>query len=784
MALKYNKLVSGERYSLSYILSEDNRIIIPDLQRDYCWGNNVTSSDISKTYASAFVEGLINNLAQAKDQDSLNLGLIYGYEAPAGHIQLCDGQQRFTTLFLLIGMINRKTEDNKFQQYLISDFEMSDDHEPRLQYSIRESSLYFLSDLTMHFFLGGHNLRVFEIEKQSWFFNDYKLDPSIQSMLKALKDIEAILDAPNTNPVEIGEKIIGNLTFMYYDMGNRRTGEETFVIINTTGEPLSTTENLKALLFSHQKNDEQQKECVDKWETWEQFFWIQRDKKKNDTADNGMAEFFRWIMLLRHHEHQEEKEFEKIQESGSYTLDLSIPVSLINEYFEIVKWVFDEQNGVFKNNLAWLSPKEDNHEQIVWFRLLPVIAYIKRFPVDDYLKRHVDASIEDYRRSVIRIKNLFKSLSKIGNVQRAIKTLLPNALSLIQRMPSDDIVSASLIEDGISSMILSEEVKKKLSIYKESDFNRNEIEDLFWEAEEHNVWNGEILPMIKWSEDDENKFDCFSFKEYRRVFNALFYGEMDYEELDITRRALIAHGLDHYPRYFRGNTNCSFAYEYSDWHELIFSNVYLFKTFMNQLIGFASKEELIERQNTIIKNFPYDKDYAEFVHIPQLLKFCDEKNIQFWWGTCFLMKKQKRSAERANIRAYKYYLKLISEEERPGWKLQFWPRDETCVFYDQITDKKPFVAVDLIWNTGENHDLMEIDLFLKPTGNEEISEYAKALLKPIADILSYKWINGRYRLVLDLPKDENESFAIMDKLRQVLFDKLSENEALLNIEKY
>ena len=92
MALKYNKLVSGERYSLSYILSEDNRIIIPDLQRDYCWGDNVTSSDISKTYASAFVEGLINNLAQAKDQDSLNLGLIYGYEAPAGHIQLCDGQ--------------------------------------------------------------------------------------------------------------------------------------------------------------------------------------------------------------------------------------------------------------------------------------------------------------------------------------------------------------------------------------------------------------------------------------------------------------------------------------------------------------------------------------------------------------------------------------------------------------------------------------------------------------------------------------------------------------------
>ena len=777
MALKYNKLVSGETYKLSYILSDDNRVIIPDLQRDYCWGDKVTSSDISKTYAYAFVEGLINNLAN----DSLNLGLIYGYEAPAGHIQLCDGQQRFTTLFLLIGMINRKTENNGFQSYLISDFELSDDHEPRLQYAIRESSLYFLSDLTMHFFLGGHNLHVSDIEKQLWFFNDYKLDPSIQSMLKSLEDIETILDTSGLNPVDIGNRIVDNLTFMYYDMENRRTGEETFVIINTTGEPLSTTENLKAMLFSHQSN-EQRNECVDRWETWEQFFWKQRDKKKNDTADNGMAEFFRWIMLLRHHELQEETEFEKIQESGSYTLDLSIPVSLLNEYFEIVKWLFDDQNGVFKNNLAWLSPEEGNHEQIVWFRLLPVIAYVKRFPINDYLRQHNDASIEDYKRSVIRIKNLFKSLSKNRNVQRAIKTLLPNALSLIQRMPSDDIISSILIEDGISTMILSEEVKKKLSIYQDSDSNRNKIEDVFWKAEEHNVWNGEIMPMIRWSIDDENIFDFNAFKEYWRIFNALFYGEMDYAELDITRRALIAHGLDNYPRYFRGNTNCSFAYEYSDWHELIFSNVSLFKTFMDQIIGFASKEELIERQNVIINRFPYHKEYAEFVHIPQLLQYCDEKNIQFWWGTWFLMKKQKWSAEHANIKAYKYYLKLKLEAERPGWKLQFWPRNETCVFYDQIADRKPYIAVDMIWNTGEYHDLMEIDLFLKPTDIPEIHEYAKALLKSVADSLSYEWINGRYRLFLDLPKDENESFLMMDKCRHALFNKLSENESLLNFE--
>ena len=768
MTLKYKKLESGETYKLSDILSEDNRVIIPDLQRDYCWGDKVTSSDVSKTYAYAFVEGLLKNLTN----DSLNLGLIYGYEAPAGHIQLCDGQQRFTTLFLLIGMINRKTENNVLRSYLISDYEMSDDHEPRLQYAIRESSLYFLSDLTMHFFLGGRDLSVSDIEKQSWFFNDYKLDPSIQSMLNTLMDIETILDAQSFNPIDVGNLIVNNLTFMYYDMGNRRTGEETFVIINTTGEPLSATENLKALLFS--KQEENKKEmCVDKWESWEQFFWKNRNKKKNDTADNGMSEFFRWIMLLKHHSLQQENDFEKIQESGSYTLDLSIPVSLLNEYFEIVKWLFDSKEGIFRNNLPWLSPEEGNHEQIVWFRLLPVIAFVKRFPANTFFELHDNASMEDYKRAVLRIKNLFKSLSKNGNVQRAIKTLLPNALTLIQRLPSDDIVSSLMLEDGISSMILTDEVRRKLSILKYAD-NRIEIEDAFWKEEEHKVWNGEIMPIIKWSTGEDGHFDFDSFKEYSRIFNALFYGEMDYSDLDITRRALLAHGIENYPRKFRGYTNCSFAYEYSHWHELLFSNIHQFKSFFETMSGFASKEDIIERQQSIINAFPEDKDYAEFVHIPQLLQYCEEKNIQYWWGTWFLIKKERWSGEHANIRAYKYYLKLLNEEKIEGWNLCFHSRDETCVFYDKISDKQPYIAIDMIWNAGENHDLMEIDLFLKPTNNAAIIETAQTMLKELADALSYEWLEGRYRLFMKMPKDDKESFILMDKHRNILLEKLSE----------
>ena len=33
--------ISGETYTLAELFSGNRKIIIPDLQRDYCWGNSV-----------------------------------------------------------------------------------------------------------------------------------------------------------------------------------------------------------------------------------------------------------------------------------------------------------------------------------------------------------------------------------------------------------------------------------------------------------------------------------------------------------------------------------------------------------------------------------------------------------------------------------------------------------------------------------------------------------------------------------------------------------------------
>ena len=188
------QLISGKAYSLSEIFcGENDKVIIPDLQRDYCWGNP-TSDNADDSLASSFIDSIL----RLEKKQEITMGLIYGYYDKVltpYHLQLCDGQQRLTTLFIIIGIINRILTGNKYKDLLISNFELKeDDKEPHLLYGIRESSLYFLSDLTVHYFLKD-SLSIDELEDQSWFLNSYHHDPTIGSIKRALTTIECKLKA-------------------------------------------------------------------------------------------------------------------------------------------------------------------------------------------------------------------------------------------------------------------------------------------------------------------------------------------------------------------------------------------------------------------------------------------------------------------------------------------------------------------------------------------------------------------------------------------------------------
>ena len=109
-------LDSGETYSLEQIFvnGTNGKMVIPDLQRDYCWGGKGTLvTDFVNNIKKHFEEcrennkdrkneclTCINTECRTKAANSLMMGLLYGYyEENRPNLQLCDGQQRLTTLY-------------------------------------------------------------------------------------------------------------------------------------------------------------------------------------------------------------------------------------------------------------------------------------------------------------------------------------------------------------------------------------------------------------------------------------------------------------------------------------------------------------------------------------------------------------------------------------------------------------------------------------------------------------------------------------------------------------
>jgi len=795
MANKIN-FITGETYTLAELFSGERRIIIPDLQRDYCWGdeNNTKSTGENGELVSGFVNNLLTQFDEYQnknDKEFLNLGLFYGYEVPANHIQLCDGQQRLTTLYLLLGMINKKTIENKdnqltegkFRRYLISDFEYKhDDKEPYLNYAIRESSLYFLSDLVCKFFIANED-NVETIKSSDWYFDYYNLDPSIQSLLKALAKIESFLKDKNPNCVEFGEWLLNKVTFLYFDMENRKNGEETFVVINTTGESLSSTQNLKPLVLQEKNNTNfnDRGKGIDKcWEEIETWFW-QKRKGDNDTADAGFAEFLRWISIIEQVDKAapKEEQTESIKKLIQLVLQgkhcdfpyKEIPFEKIYNYWKALDWIADPKREFsFVDN--YLSPsvnKDVNNRnaigQNVCFVLLPVLKYV----YDNISSIESDT---DKQRNAKRIYEFFKNLIRIDNVSKSVNTLVSYTLEIIEIINKKNGDLVDLIDPQVDvsnvSKILTDEEKEKLNILSRRTTDRKDVEEAFWKAQEHKIWSGEILPMIEWATDDKTQvFDLAKFNDYSAQFSKVFAGECN-ANIDNTRRALLTRGLKGFPRIFKGNTNYCFGWDWSDWQVLINDNKDKFKEFFDDLLGVNTLQNMIDSYVNTPANTT--EVYYRFVKYPELLSYCEQKNFQKWDNSCCLVRQRKATKNNyLELETSCLYLELmcslnihstiaLSKDngvDYNNWKMWLWEQDRSALVFEKMWNSLS-VAIDVHFNRAKADD-WDIQLFLSQgMGNTETD------LKEIASSNGLQWNGERYELK-DLSKSD-----VKDKINALL----------------
>ena len=560
-------LTSGKSYNLAQLFSGEYSIVIPDMQREYCWPS-VVSSINNKNLVQNFVSDLLNS---DKNQ-TVQLGLLYAYESPKNDLQLCDGQQRITTIYLLLGYLCNRVQKPEtkeaIKQFLVCETVYNRN---RLKYAIRETTLHFLNDLVENYYLTNEgsneeNTAKF-IKEQDWYFNEYDLDPSIQNMLLALQDFETFKEHLDD---DFAYFLLNKIEFLFFDMVNRSYGEEQFVVLNTTGEPLTKTENLKPQFLGDLNQDDVIFEnntktelgyYADLWEEWETFFWRHKNKA-HKTADKGFNEFLRWIYILekvtiKDTVESDKQKYSKAQKAiAQETFNIfnlneehnkTKTLDIINEYFKTIRLLSKD-----KKLLNRFLFQEKSLTQIALFEWLPILYFAKHFKVD----------LED--KYFKNLQQFIKSRAKDDNVSKASITTSIRAIQIVKKMVlknEQDIAQYDVYQDVASETILDRIAKFKFDILIKSS-NRDSVENAFAKAENLKTTQGNISFMLlaqqNQMKEQELQINNFDLKAFRNLIAIVEHSFEDHSNL--MRRALLTFGF--YDTW-HGNTTSLSSYRYS-----------------------------------------------------------------------------------------------------------------------------------------------------------------------------------------------------------------------------
>lgn len=361
----------------------------------------------------------------------------------------------------------------------------------------------------------------------------------------------------------------------------------------------------------------------------------------------------------------ESNDFKEIQDSGKFVFDRNISIQEIDSYFDII--LFIKKNNLINDFNKYIAPeKSDNHNQIIWFQVLPVIKYINRWGIKDI-------------SNIQRICHFFYNLSKNNNVGKTIAELLPEAIRIIDVMQTSDICSFLDITD-ISKSLLTEEEKLKLGIYKKQIKFRDKIQAAFWKEEDSKLWNGEIKTLLLWATNNTLNVKDFSYDSFIDCTKKLS-SLLNQSEVDLFRRTLLTFiDNDNYPRVLHGYTNYSFCNTESDWKTILSDNVEPVKKLLDSL---NLTDDIAQQQEALMTrsgcSFKYN--LGKLITHKEILRHAKEKNFQ-WDDNAddWLIIPKEKATKYANLSNYVLYLDLMKKGSLCNSK--YTRKDDNGVYYE------------------------------------------------------------------------------------------------------
>jgi hypothetical protein len=535
-----------EESSVEQLINKYN-FIIPEIQREYVWGNNdfnildkffndikeATKEGSSDEEAALQMKSLEKMLEKADDKDKenikklidtylskkdLNIGFLYSYKPDYyiyndrnDDVYLIDGQQRFTTLILALFYFALKENVNyiEFKSFLRFNEKLE---KLAFDYRVRTITHNFLIELVA-------NCNTIEdligIKEKTWFLTDFAGDVTVKAMLGTINKLQEHFKDDNNNYYQFVKK---QIRFWHFKTEETSQGEELYITMNSRGQQLADHETVRAKLFENEKIKTQQIEWGAKWEKWQDFFW--KNKSKGENADNGLNQFLRWVNIAEFISTENfktrelaEKEYKKLI-SENHVLE-TVSLIEIEPYFnslELLKTYYNE--GFFssshfsKNFLAeWLT---GNLSQVDLIKLLPALMFLKDKKPKEELNRFI---------------RFFSNITNHTGISKNPDTYIVESIQLTKLFLDkgfSDVTDLILLKDTSKGILTSEEVCK-LSLFKKetNPAIRQNLEEAFWNTEDFKFSNGKIGHLLQMCDynDDKESFSYNSSFDYKTILN-------------------------------------------------------------------------------------------------------------------------------------------------------------------------------------------------------------------------------------------------------------------------
>ena len=264
--------------------------LIPDYQRPYAWEDTECQTLWDDLFAFAIPE---DDASRFKREDKYYLGPIVTFKNEGGKQEIIDGQQRLTSLLLLLRAFyerssNQKDSETKSMRKMIEqciwktdEFDKPDQNALKIDSEVAtdEDKGEFLEILKSG---KAHDNYKSQYAENYRFFEE-KIDEFVNKLPGFFKYL----------PV----RILNNCILLPIEAENRDTALQIFSTLNDRGKPLSDADIFKAQFYKHYSAMGQKEAFIDRWNKLADFASA---TFKDTSSESPMGELFtRYMYYLR-----------------------------------------------------------------------------------------------------------------------------------------------------------------------------------------------------------------------------------------------------------------------------------------------------------------------------------------------------------------------------------------------------------------------------------------------------------------------------------------------------